>query len=155
MTVERVQGSESAKGLKIGVVVSRFNAFVTDKLLESALGALKKEGAKDDDVTVVKVPGAWEIPFATRELARSCDAIVALGAVIRGDTAHFEYVSNESIRGIADVQAESGVPVSLGILTTENEEQATARADKGIEAALAALEMANLKRMLKKRKASS
>ena len=151
MSVERIQGSESAKGLKIGVVVSRFNAFVTDKLLESALGALKKEGAKDDDVLVVKVPGAWEIPFAARELARSCDAIVALGAVIRGDTAHFEYVSNESIRGIADVQTESGVPVSLGILTTENEEQATARADKGIEAALAALEMANLKRTLKKR----
>ena len=148
MSVPRIQGSESAKGLKIGVVVSRFNAFVTDKLLESALGALKKEGAKDEDVLVVKVPGAWEIPFAARELARSCDAIVALGAVIRGDTAHFEYVSNEAIRGIADVQTESGVPVSLGILTTENEEQATARADKGIEAALAALEMANLLRKL-------
>jgi 6,7-dimethyl-8-ribityllumazine synthase len=151
MAVEKIQGSESAKGFKIAVIVSRFNAFVTDRLLEGALEALKKEGAQDADVLVVKVPGAWEIPFAARQLAPKVDAIVALGAVIRGETAHFEYVSNESIRGIADVMAETGVPISLGILTTEDEKQAEARADKGMEAALAALEMANLRKTVRGR----
>jgi 6,7-dimethyl-8-ribityllumazine synthase len=151
MAVEKIQGSESAKGFKIAVVVSRFNAFVTDRLLEGALEALKKEGAQDADVLVLKVPGAWEIPFAARQIAPKVDAIVALGAVIRGETAHFEYVSNEAIRGIADVMAETGVPISLGILTTEDEKQAEARADKGMEAALAALEMANLRKTVRGR----
>jgi 6,7-dimethyl-8-ribityllumazine synthase len=155
----RIAGMENrtahvfGKGLKVGVVASRFNEKIVAGLLKGALAALAKAGVKDDAVTVVRVPGAWEIPFAVRTILKNpkkpaLDCVIALGAVIRGETAHFEYVSNGAITGCSDAQRDFGVPVALGILTTENEAQAVARStgggNVGIEAAHAALEMANL-----------
>ncbi len=136
---------------RFGVVCARFNQFVTDLLLEGALGSLRKMGAAEPDITVVWVPGAFEIPAAARGMARTgaYAGIICLGAVIRGDTAHFEYVAGECARGVASVTQETGVPVSLGVLTTENREQALDRAggrlgNKGAEAAEVAVEMADL-----------
>jgi 6,7-dimethyl-8-ribityllumazine synthase len=133
------------------VLVSRFNESVTQKLVDGALGALTKNGVAADDIDVVWVPGAWELPAAARTLLASerYDALVALGAVIRGETPHFDFVAGESARGLADVTAESGVPLGFGLLTTESLDQALARAggthgNKGADAALAALEMADL-----------
>jgi 6,7-dimethyl-8-ribityllumazine synthase len=133
------------------VLASRFNESVTQKLVDGALGALTKNGVAADDIDVVWVPGAWELPAAARTLLVSerYDALVALGAVIRGETPHFDYVAGESARGLADVTAESGVPLGFGLLTTESLDQALARAggthgNKGADAALAALEMADL-----------
>ena len=150
----------SAAGLRVGVVVARFNDEITSRLLDGALRALAEAGAKDEHVVVASVPGAWEIPFALTELAKRrldggahFDALVALGAVIRGETAHFEYVAGGAVNGCQAVEREFGIPVANGVLTTENEDQALARAggamgNKGAEAALAAVEMANLKREL-------
>jgi 6,7-dimethyl-8-ribityllumazine synthase len=135
------------EGRRVGIVVSRFNAPLGDTLLESALRALASAGVADDDVTVVTVPGALEAPLALQRLAQSgdFDALVALGAVVRGETYHFEIVANESAAGLSSVQLEFGIPIGNGILTTDTEEQAAARAGtKGGEAALAALELANL-----------
>jgi 6,7-dimethyl-8-ribityllumazine synthase len=133
------------------VLASRFNESVTQKLVDGALGALTKNGVAADDIDVVWVPGAWELPAAARTLLVSerYDALVALGAVIRGETPHFDFVAGESARGLADVTAESGVPLGFGLLTTESLDQALARAggthgNKGADAALAALEMADL-----------
>jgi 6,7-dimethyl-8-ribityllumazine synthase len=146
----------SAAGLRFAIVVSRFNSFVTDRLLEGALAALKQYGADVNQLEVIRVPGAWEIPIAARALATAHkpDAIVCLGAVIRGDTPHFDYVAGEAARGLADASAATGIPMAFGILTTNTVDQATDRAggkdgNKGFDAALTAIEMANLMRNLR------
>lgn len=142
-------------GLRIGIVVSRFNEFITGQLLAGARDALVRHGVDPDAIDVAWVPGAFEIPLAAQRLARSgrYDAVVALGAVIRGSTPHFDYVAGEAVKGIAQVALATGVPIALGILTTDTLEQAIERAgtkagNKGAEAALSALEMANLLRAI-------
>jgi 6,7-dimethyl-8-ribityllumazine synthase len=139
------------------VVVARFNDFITARLLEGALGTLRAHGVDMDTVTVVWVPGGWEIPLAAGALAKSgkYQAVIGLGCVIRGGTAHFEYVAGEATKGLARIQAETGVPVIFGVLTTESIEQAIERAgtkmgNKGAEAAMAALEMVSVLRQLAK-----
>ena len=136
--------------LKMGIVVSRFNEFITSKLLGGALDALKRHGVADEDVDVVWVPGAYEIPLIAKKLAESgrYDAVICLGAVIRGATPHFEYVASESAKGIAHVGFQTGVPTIYGVITTETIEQAIERAgtkagNKGVDAAVTAIEMAN------------
>ena len=150
-----VEGNLQAKGLKFAIIVSRFNDFISERLLGGALDALVRSGALDADIQVVKVPGAWEIPLTAKKLAekQTCDAIVCLGAVIRGSTPHFEYVSAEVSKGIAAVSLDHGIPVTFGVLTTDNIEQAIERAgskagNKGWDAAQAAIEMANLMKKL-------
>lgn len=150
-----IEGPLSAEGLRFALIVSRFNDFISAKLAEGALDALIRHGAADEDVVLVKVPGAFEIPVIARKLAESGrhDAVICLGAVIRGATAHFDYVAAEVSKGIAQVSLQSGVPISFGVLTTENLEQAIERAgskagNKGFEAAMAAIEMATLLRRL-------
>jgi len=139
------------KGARFALVASRFNSFIVERLLEGALDALKRHGAETANITVVRVPGAWEIPFACARLAKSdkLDAVIALGAVIRGSTPHFEHVSNEVSKGVAQVALSSGTPVSFGVLTTDTIEQAIERAgtkagNKGFDAALAAIELVSL-----------
>ncbi|MGH9661127.1 MAG: 6,7-dimethyl-8-ribityllumazine synthase [Bryobacteraceae bacterium] len=151
-----IEGGLSSQGLKVAVVVSRFNSFVTERLLAGALDALTRTGCAESDVEVVKVPGSWELPMAARALAaqKRHDAIVCLGAVIRGETPHFDYVAGEAVKGIAQASAESGIPVLFGVLTTNTLEQAIDRAggksgNKGFDAAMAAVEMANLMRQLR------
>ncbi len=141
----------NAEGKKFALVVSRFNDFITDKLLSGALDALIRSGAKDSDIQIVKVPGAFEIPLVAQKIAtgKKVSAIVCLGAVIRGATPHFDYVSAEVSKGIAQVSLESGVPIIFGVVTTDTIEQAIERAgtkagNKGWSAAMAAVEMANL-----------
>ena len=139
-------------GAKFAIVASRFNHFVVDRLLEGAVDALKQHGVPDSHVTVARVPGAWEIPLVCKWLCGSgkVDAVIALGAVIRGATPHFDYVAGEAARGCANAMMESGVPVVFGVLTTDDEEQAMERAgespddNKGWDAALAAIEMVTL-----------
>ena len=150
-----VQGDLSAAGLKFAIVVSRWNAVVTDRLLDGALDALLRSGADRSDIEVVRVPGAWEIPAAARASAASGrpHAIITLGCLLRGETSHYEVISNEVARGIGQSQQETGVPHSLGVLTCETLEQALNRAgikagNKGFEAAIAAIEMANLQRKI-------
>ena len=144
-----------ARGLKFAVVCARFNSFVTDRLLEGALDALKGYGAVD--VEVVKVPGAWELPLAAKTIAEhnKPHAIIALGAVIRGDTPHFDYVAGQAASGLMAVQLETGIPVAFGVLTTNTIEQAADRAggkdgNKGYDAAITAIEMAEQIRRLRK-----
>jgi 6,7-dimethyl-8-ribityllumazine synthase len=151
-----LQGELTAAGLQFAVVVSRFNAFITERLLQGALDALRRAGADAGSITVVRVPGAFEIPVAAKHLAQTgfYDAILCLGTVIRGETPHFEYISAEASKGVAAAAFESGVPVSFGILTVENLEQAVDRAglksgNKGFEAAMTAVEMANLVKKIK------
>ncbi|MBP1721639.1 MAG: ribH [Deltaproteobacteria bacterium] len=146
-----VEGALQAKGIRFGIVVSRFNDFINKRLLDGALDALARHGAEEGMVTVVRVPGSFEIPLMAKKLAGSgkYDAVICLGAVIRGATPHFEYISAEVTKGIAQVALESGVPVSFGILTTDSIEQAIERAgtksgNKGWDAALAAIEMVNV-----------
>lgn len=141
----------NAEGKKFALVVSRFNEFITDKLLSGALDALVRSGAKDSDIQIVKVPGAFEIPLVAKKMAtkKKINAIICLGAVIRGATPHFEYVSAEVSKGVAQVSLESEVPIIFGIVTTDTIEQAIERAgtkagNKGWSAAMAAVEMANL-----------
>jgi 6,7-dimethyl-8-ribityllumazine synthase len=150
-----VQGDLSAEGMKFGVVVARWNAVITERLLESALDVLLRSGARREDIAVVRVPGAWEIPAAARALARSgnVEAIVTLGCLLRGETAHYEAIYTEVARGIGQSQQETGIPHTFGVLTCENLEQALNRAglkagNKGSEAALAAIEMVSLSRKL-------
>ncbi len=145
------EGKLSAVGLKFGIVVSRFNEFITGKLLDGALDALKRNGAAEKDIEVARVPGSWEIPAAASRMARSgrYDAVVCLGAVIKGATAHWQYISTQVTRGIAAVGQESSIPVSYGVITPDSLEQAIERAgtkagNKGFDAAMAAIEMANL-----------
>jgi 6,7-dimethyl-8-ribityllumazine synthase len=149
------RGSLDGSGLRIAIVVSRFNEFVTSRLLTGALDALEQHGVEAEKTEVYWVPGAFEIPLTAKKLAssRRFDAVVCLGTVIRGQTAHFEYVASEASRGIASVALETGIPISFGVLTTDNLEQAIERAggklgNKGREAAETALEMANLLRRL-------
>lgn len=134
------------QGLRIGIVLSRFNPEVCEGLLDSCLDELSRLGVADQDITLVRVPGALEIPLALQTLAagEAVDALIALGAVIRGETYHFEIVSNESCRGIMQVQLAGSLPIANGVLTTEDEEQAFARLDKGADCARTAVEMANL-----------
>ena len=144
-------GTPSGRGRRFAVLASRFNEVITQRLVDGALDALVKHGATHDDVDLVWVPGAWELPGAARRLlgTERYDAVVALGAVIRGDTPHFEYVAGEASRGLADASAEFDTPIGFGLLTCDNMAQAEARAggehgNKGWEAAIAALEMADL-----------
>jgi 6,7-dimethyl-8-ribityllumazine synthase len=139
------------KGTRFGIVAARFNSFIVERLVEGALDALRRHGADPAKITIVRVPGAWEIPFACQRLANSkkLDAVIALGAVIRGSTPHFEHVSSEVSKGVAQVALQSGVPVSFGVLTTDTIEQAIERAgtkagNKGVDAALAAIELVSL-----------
>lgn len=146
-----VEGILNAEKFRFGIVVSRFNSFISERLLEGAMDTLLRHGANDDQLTVVKVPGAFEIPLMAQCLAKSgkFDALLCLGAVIRGGTPHFEYVSAEVTKGIASVSLESALPVAFGILTTDSIEQAIERAgtkagNKGAEAAMSAIEMVNV-----------
>ncbi len=150
--IEEFEPDHNGKGLRIGIVMARFSIDIGDGLLSSCTAALVKHGVAKKDMRIVTVPGALEIPLALKAMAISgqYDALVALGAVIRGETYHFEIVSNESARGITDVQLETGMPVANGILTTENDAQAEARMQqKGLDCALAAIEMAHLLKHLK------
>lgn len=145
--IEEIEPDHAGAGLRIGIVLSRFNADIGEGLLSSCTARLRKEGVQASHVTIVSVPGALEAPLALQKMAqtRRFDALIALGAVIRGETYHFEIVSNESCAGISSVQLETGVPIANGILTTENDDQALARmTEKGADCAIAAIEMANL-----------
>ncbi len=146
-----IEGVLNAEKFRFGIVVSRFNSFISERLLEGAIDTLVRHGAEDSRLTVVKVPGAFEIPLAAQQLARTgrFDALLCLGAVIRGGTPHFEYVSAEVTKGIAAVSLDCAVPVAFGILTTDSIEQAIERAgtkagNKGAEAAMSAIEMVNV-----------
>jgi 6,7-dimethyl-8-ribityllumazine synthase len=150
-----LEGKISAEGYRFGLVVSRFNDFISSKLVEGAVDALKRHGATEEQLLLVKVPGAFEIPLAAKKLAESgkVDAVICLGAVIRGSTPHFEYVAAEVSKGIAVVALDTNVPVAFGVLTTDNLEQAIERAgtksgNKGWDAAVAAMEMVNLFKQL-------
>ena len=152
---EVIEGKLNAQGVRFGIVVSRFNDFINKRLLDGALDALARHGAEDKKISVIKVPGSFEIPLMAKKLADSgkYDAIICLGAVIRGATPHFEYISAEVTKGIAKVTLDSGMPISFGILTTDNIEQAIERAgtksgNKGWDAALAAIEMVNLLKLV-------
>jgi len=151
-----LEGKISAEGFRFAIIVSRFNDFISSRLMEGALDALTRHGATDEQVSLVKVPGAFEIPLSAKRLAESgkYDAIICLGAVIRGSTPHFEYVAAEVSKGVASVSLESKIPVIFGVLTTDNLEQAIERAgsktgNKGWDAAMAAMEMVNLFKELK------
>ena len=151
--VKIVEGNLDASKLKIGIVVSRFNELVSNGLLSGALDCLKRHGAKETAITVVWVPGAFEAPLVVSKMAKKFDAIVCLGAIVRGGTPHFEYVASEAAKGIAKVSLDTGVPVIFGILTTDNLEQALERAgakagNKGFSAAQSAIELANLSQKL-------
>jgi 6,7-dimethyl-8-ribityllumazine synthase len=146
-----IEGKLNAGGLKVAVIVSRFNSFICDRLVEGALDALTRHGAAGDDIDIVRVPGAFEIPVAAKKVAASgrYDALVCVGAVIRGATPHFDYVSAEVSKGVATVSLEAGLPIAFGVLTTDSIEQAIERAgakagNKGFEAAVSAIEMVNL-----------
>jgi 6,7-dimethyl-8-ribityllumazine synthase len=150
------EGQLSAAGLRFGIVVSRFNSFITERLLAGAMDALTRTGADADQIDTVRVPGAWEIPLVAAELARQhrYDAVICLSAVIRGETPHFDYVAGEAAKGIAHAAAETGVPVAFGVVTANTMEQAIDRAggksgNKGFDAAMTAVEMAHLMRALR------
>ncbi len=145
------EGNLQAAGKKIGIVLARFNSFIAERLLEGALDTLIRSGTSDDDIEVARVPGAYEIPLVALKMARSgrYDAIICLGAVIRGATPHFDFVANEAAKGIAQASLDTGVPIIFGVLTTDTIEQAIERAgskagNKGSECASAAVEMINL-----------
>jgi len=153
---EIIEGRISAEGFRFAILVSRFNDFISSKLVEGAMDALKRHGGDEDQVSLIKVPGAFEIPLVAKKLAESgkFNAIICLGAVIRGSTPHFDYVAAEVSKGIAQVALESKVPVTFGVLTTDNLEQAIERAgsksgNKGWDAAMAAMEMVNLFKQIK------
>jgi 6,7-dimethyl-8-ribityllumazine synthase len=141
-----LEGSLSAAGLRFAIVASRFNGLIVEPLIAGALDAIVRTGGRADDVTIIRCPGAWELPQVVRQVALrgGVDAVIALGAVIRGATPHFDYVAGEAASGLQLAALDTGVPVAFGLLTTETVEQAQARADKGAEAARCALEMADL-----------
>jgi 6,7-dimethyl-8-ribityllumazine synthase len=148
-----VEGDLSAHGMRFAVVVARWNAVITDRLLQGALDGLYRSGAARRDVQVIRVPGAWEIPLAARKAAGQVDAVITLGVLLRGETAHYEAIYNEVSRGIGQSQQETGIPHAFGVLTCENLEQALDRAglkagNKGFEAAMAAIEMVSLDRKM-------
>ena len=145
------EGKLIAKGLKFGIVVSRFNSFISERLLEGAMDALRRSGAEEEDCSVVRVPGAFEIPLAAKKMVKTgrFDAIICLGCVIRGATPHYAYIASEVTKGIASLSLESEIPIAFGVLTTETIEQAIERAgtkvgNKGFDAAMSAIEMVNL-----------
>ncbi|MDQ0219083.1 6,7-dimethyl-8-ribityllumazine synthase [Peribacillus cavernae] len=149
------EGNLIGTGLRVGIVVGRFNEFITNKLLSGAMDGLKRHGVDEAEVDIAWVPGVYEIPMIAKKLVNTqkYDAVIGLGTVIRGATTHYDYVSNEVAKGIASVSLETGVPVIFGVLTTENIEQAIERAgtkagNKGYEAAISAIEMANLEKTI-------
>ena len=146
-----ISGKLDASGHKLGIIVGRFNSFIGERLVEGAIDALVRHGANEADIDIVRVPGAFEIPLTAQKMAVGAkyDAIICLGAVIRGATPHFDYVSNEVTKGVASVSLASGVPIAFGVLTTDTIEQAVERAgtkagNKGFDAAMTAIEMINL-----------
>ena len=151
MTQKTIQGHLNSSGMRFAIVASRFNEFVTSRLLGGAIDALERTGAEDANITVVRVPGSFEIPLAAKKLAASkkYDAVICIGTLIRGDTPHFEFISSEVTKGISAVSLETEVPVAFGVLTADSVEQAIDRAglksgNKGFEAAMSAIEMVNL-----------
>jgi 6,7-dimethyl-8-ribityllumazine synthase len=155
MTITTIEGDLRVQGARFCLVVSRFNSFVVERLLDGAIDTLKRHGSEDSNLTLVRVPGAFEMPVVVERLAAKggYDAIVALGAVIRGGTPHFEYVAGECVKGIAHVSLKYGIPVAFGVLTVDSIEQAIERAgtkagNKGAEAAMSAIEMVNLLRQI-------
>jgi 6,7-dimethyl-8-ribityllumazine synthase len=155
MTIKTIEGALNVQKANFCIVVARFNSFVVESLLEGAVDTLKRHGAAESDITLVRVPGAFELPLALEKIAAKgeYDAVIALGAVIRGGTPHFEYVASECVKGMAQVNLKHGVPVAFGVLTVDTIEQAIERSgtkagNKGAEAALSAIEMVNLLRQL-------
>jgi len=153
--MKTLEGHLSAEGVRFGIVISRFNAFITDKLLEGALDALRRHGASDENIEIIRVPGAFELAVTARRAAESgrYQAVICLGAIIRGDTPHFDYVAAETAKGIAMVGMSGAIPVAFGVLTTDTIEQAIERAgtkagNKGWDAALSAMEMTDLFRKM-------
>ena len=145
-----IEGTLEAKGFRFGIIVSRFNSFISDRLLEGTIDTLIRHGGDDKKITIVKVPGAFELPLIAKKMAdsKNYDALICLGAVIRGGTPHFEYVSSEMTKGIASVSLQSGLPIAFGVLTTDSVEQAIERAgtkagNKGVEAAMTAAQKLN------------
>ena len=154
-----IEGNLFSEGLKIGIIVSRYNSIITERLLEGALDALKRTGASLEQITVIRVPGSFEIPAIAQKVAKSgkMDALICLGAVIKGETSHNHYISAEVIKGLAQVSIATEIPIGLGIITADSLEQAIERAgskqgNKGYEAAMSVIEMANLAKELKKNK---
>jgi 6,7-dimethyl-8-ribityllumazine synthase len=155
MSIKTLEGALHASNARFCLVVARFNSFVVESLLAGALDALKRHGVDDEDLTIVRVPGAFEMPLAVERIAAKggFDAVVAIGAVIRGGTPHFEYIASECVKGLANASMRHGVPVAFGVLTVDTIEQAIERAgtkagNKGAEAAMSAIEMVNLLRQL-------
>ena len=156
---KEIKGMLDAKGKTFGIAISRFNEFITQKLLDGALDCLKRHGADDEKITIVWVPGSFEIPYAAYRMAKSekYDAVICLGTVIRGQTPHFDYIASEVAKGVAQVGLQSGVPTIFGVITADTIDQAIERAgtkegNKGADAALAAIEMANLMGEFKSKK---
>jgi|TARA_B100002003_G_scaffold234019_1_gene247451 6,7-dimethyl-8-ribityllumazine synthase len=154
-TIKTIEGNYNNATASYAIAVARFNSFIVDRLLDGALDTLRKHGVMDRDITIVKVPGAFELPLAVKKLlsTENCDAVIALGAVIRGGTPHFEYVAGECVKGLSQASHNSGKPVAFGVLTVDTIEQAIERAgtksgNKGAEAALTAIEMLSLVRQL-------
>ena len=157
MGIKKIEGKYNNAQARYVIAVARFNSFIVDHLLEGAIDVLRKHGVMDKDITVVKVPGAFELPLAVKNIASGdeCDAVIALGAVIRGGTPHFEYVAGECVKGLSQVSLETSKPVAFGVLTVDSIEQAIERAgtkvgNKGAEAAVTAIEMVSLLRQLEK-----
>ncbi len=153
--MKKIEGDLQAEGLKFAIIVSRFNDFITNKLLEGAVDALLRHGAAEKNIDVIKVPGSFEIPLAAKKVAgkKSHDAVICLGTIIRGATPHFEYVASEAAKGIASASLETGVPIAFGVLTTDTIDQAVERAgsksgNKGWDAAMVSIEMAQLLKKL-------
>jgi len=156
MSLKTFEGNLDAKGLRFAIVAGRFNSFITERLVGGAMDALRRSGASEDNIELVRVPGSWEMPLAVAALLgqKRHDAVICLGAVIRGETPHFDYIAGETAKGIAQASLKAGVPVSFGVLTTNTLEQAIDRAgakggNKGFDAAMSAVEMANLLRGLR------
>ena len=155
MSINILEGKVVAQGMKVGIVASRFNSFIVQKLLDGAVDGLVRHGVAEEDITAAWVPGAFEIPIVAKQMAESgkYDAVICLGAVIRGSTSHYELVCSEVAKGVAQVGLQTGVPVLFGVITTENIEQAIERAgskagNKGYDCALSAIEMVNLRKQL-------
>ncbi|MDY4104519.1 MAG: 6,7-dimethyl-8-ribityllumazine synthase [Oscillospiraceae bacterium] len=155
MSINILEGKVVAQGMKVGIVASRFNSFIVQKLLDGAVDGLVRHGVTEEDITAAWVPGAFEIPIVAKQMAESgkYDAVICVGAVIRGSTSHYELVCSEVAKGVAQVSLQTGVPVLFGVITTENIEQAIERAgskagNKGYDCALSAIEMVNLRKQL-------
>ena len=153
--IKTIEGELTIRGIRFGIAVARFNSFVVESLLDGATDALLRHGAADSEIEIVRVPGAYELPLVVQKMANSkkYDAIIALGAVIRGGTPHFEYVAGECTKGLSQVMMQSGLPISFGVLTVDSIEQAIERAgtkagNKGAEAAMSAVEMVNVLRKI-------